>query len=105
MSDDCYWYSQGQCFLTTKKLPKRWILEFIEEVPKARQDVLECPGQKCPDIDTEFKEHARTAPSVKSAKQKTDEFMQEFNRFIDHDHERKGNAVKRLSPEEEKDSS
>ena len=86
MSDDCYWFIEGKCFLQEGELPEQWIINWIRQSPKAREDVLKCamkPG-KCDAVPEKYKEWAEELPDVQSAEEFNQEFQSFVNRFIDH---------------------
>jgi hypothetical protein len=86
MSDDCYWFTEGKCFLNKGELPEQWIRNWIQQSPKAREDVINCAMKKgkCDAVPDEYIEWAEDLPDVEDEREINDRMQKFLNRFIDH---------------------
>ena len=75
---DCYWFSQGQCFLQT--LPEDCIREILCMTPKAREDLLRCEDLGCCQAPSdEIYNYALNAQSPVPEPEASDAFQKRIN--------------------------
>jgi hypothetical protein len=103
--DKCFWYTEGTCFLEKGRVPEDWIVDWIQSIPAAREDILKCAMKKgrCDAVPDEYIEWAEEIPDIETEEEFLKGLQKKVNTFVDH--HRKNFSVKRLNTEEEGDES
>jgi len=75
---DCYWVSQGQCFLNI--LPEHEVFAIICNSPIARDDVSRCVALGCCQAPSQrIQDFADTAQTVRTEEQLNEDFASNVN--------------------------